>query len=606
MVAPANSMQSDNRKGQKEVSLPLLADSVEETLHAERERMMKEAGLRVGPVSHFKRPKEQSFTKSERGNVTIWLGGLTLRHEQLIVAGLEGLGYKVGLIPTPVKADFQAGKEFGNNGQCNPTYFTVGALVNHLKRMRDEEGIPLEKILSDHLFITAGACGPCRFGMYEAEYRLALRNSGFDGFRVMLFQQQGGLDQAAVEAGLEFNLNFFLSLLNAMFMGDILNEVAYQMRPYEVEPGKTNEVLQKCMDLCRNAVKSKNYDEVNSGILSTLLSKIAPVKTPADAAKFLDQLKGTYYADVFEKCRQLIEDEIEVDFLRPKPIVKVTGEFWAQTTEGDGNFRMFPFLEGEGAEVLVEPVATWICYMLHQAGLKANDRKGLREDGTTIPKWDVKAWLASELETRKQVFVLNLAEKIIIHEYNKLRESIGGTVHELAPQLELTRSGHPYYNSRAGGGEGHLEVAKNIYYSSKDLAHMVLSLKPFGCMPSTQSDGAQAAVTSHFKEMIYIPIETSGEGDINAHSRVQMALGEAKLKCKDEFKRAVEATGYNLDQIREFVSLPENRALRRPLQHVTHHKGFIGKAANFVLHVGEIMKSAGIGANVSRRELVGV
>ena len=98
-------------------------------------------------------------------------------------------------------------------------------------------------------------------------------------------------------------------------------------------------------------------------------------------------------------------------------------------------------------------------------------------------------------------------------------------------------SAHPFYNSRAGGGEGHLEVAKNIYYSNKDLAHMVLSLKPFGCMPSTQSDGAQSAVVNHYKDMIYLPIETSGEGEINAHSRVQMALGEAKVKAKRGVRR---------------------------------------------------------------------
>ncbi len=46
------------------------------------------------------------------------------------------------------------------------------------------------------MFLTAGACGPCRFGMYVTEYRKALRDAGFDGFRVMLFQQQGGLKQA--------------------------------------------------------------------------------------------------------------------------------------------------------------------------------------------------------------------------------------------------------------------------------------------------------------------------------------------------------------------------------------------------------------------------
>jgi hypothetical protein len=242
--------------------------------------------------------------------------------------------------------------------------------------------------------------------------------------------------------------------------------------------------------------------------------------------------------------------------------------------------------------------------MLHQAGLKAGDRQGLHKDGSTTPKWNLKARLSDEIAIRKKLFTFDIAERIIKHEYNKLREALGGTAHELANQLELSRAGHPYYNSRAGGGEGHLEVAKNIYYSNKDMAHMVLSLKPFGCMPSTQSDGAQAAVTSHFKDMIYIPIETSGEGDVNAHSRVQMALGEAKTKCKEEFKRAVASTGYTLEQIREFVALPENSELRRPLQHVTHHKGVVSKAANFVMDVAEKMREAGVVSGQRQSELV--
>jgi predicted nucleotide-binding protein (sugar kinase/HSP70/actin superfamily) len=40
-----------------------------------------------------------------------------------------------------------------------------------------------------------------------------------------------------------------------------------------------------------------------------------------------------------------------------KPVINITGEFWAQTTEGDGNFNMFAFMEKEGAQVLVEPIA---------------------------------------------------------------------------------------------------------------------------------------------------------------------------------------------------------------------------------------------------------
>lgn len=600
MVAP--SPQSLESQTPKSVSLPVVGEpDVGRMIEQERQRLVAELGLDGhGSARHFKKPGERNFTKAERGHTTIWFGGLTLRHEELLLSALEGLGYKAGIIPTPIKADFQAGKEYGNNGQCNPTYFTVGALVNHLKRMRDEQHLPVEDILNNHVFITAGSCGPCRFGMYEAEYRLALRNSGFEGFRVLLFQQGGGLDQAAVEAGMEFNLNFFLSLINAIFLGDLLNEVAYQVRPYEVVPGKTAEVFRRCVEMCQTALRSKNYDEIQSGALASILSKVAPVKSPAEAAKFLDQLRGTYYADVLAKCREMIDREVEVDYTRPKPIVKVTGEFWAQTTEGDGNFRMFSFLEGEGAEVLVEPVATWIAYMLHQAEKSARDRKGIRDDGTSVSMANPMEWLRQETAFRKKMFTFSLADKIISREYDRLRDALGGTAHELVDQHELTRVGHPYYNSRAGGGEGHLEVAKNIYYTNKSLAHMVLSLKPFGCMPSTQSDGAQAAVVSHFKDMIYIPIETSGEGDINAYSRVQMALGEAKNRCKEEFVRCVAETGYTIEQIREFVGREQNRDLRQPLRHITHREGIVGKAANFILDVAERMREAGIAKAESR------
>ena len=121
---------------------------------------------------------------------------------------------------------------------------------------------------------------------------------------------------------------------------------------------------------------------------------------------------------------------------------------------------------------------------------------------------------------------------------------------------------------------------------------MVLALKPFGCMPSSQSDGVQSAVINKFKDMVFLPIETSGEGEVNAHSRVQMALGEAKVKCKNEFKRVVAETGYTIDQIREYVA--DHRELRRPLQHFPHRKGVIGRAANFVMHVAELMKKESV------------
>jgi hypothetical protein len=170
---------------------------------------------------------------------------------------------------------------------------------------------------------------------------------------------------------------------------------------------------------------------------------------------------------------------------------------------------------------------------------------------------------------------------------------------------ELASLAQPYYHRFARGGEGHLEVAKNIYYTVHKKAHMVLSLKPFGCMPSSQSDGVQSAVMNHFKDMIYLPVETSGEGEVNAHSRVQMALGEAKAKAKAEFQQALESTGKRLEDIRAYVA--EHPELRRPFYSVPHRHGVTGTAANFVLHVNDLMDGRarrlvrGVTSRVARR-----
>ena len=205
------------------------------------------------------------------------------------------------------------------------------------------------------------------------------------------------------------------------------------------------------------------------------------------------------------------------------------------------------------------------------------------------PVWKVGSRAKIEINYRQKVAKLKLAEAIFKNEYHKIVAALGGIAHHLADQYELQRLGHPFYNSRAGGGEGHLEVAKNIYYLNKDLAHMVLSLKPFGCMPSTQSDGAQSAVVSTYKDMIFIPVETSGEGDVNAHSRVQMALGEAKVRAKNEIKRVLDETGTTLDDVRAFVQ--DHPEMQQAMYKYGHHKGVVGVAANFVLHAAERMKA---------------
>jgi predicted nucleotide-binding protein (sugar kinase/HSP70/actin superfamily) len=551
-------------------------------LQAERARLSVQAGL--VQLQHFKKPTERSFRAEERDKVTILFGGLTWKHEKLIQAVFKGSGYKCEIVPTPNVAAFQAGKEYGNNGQCNPTYFTVGNLVQYLQGL-EKQGMSREDIIDRYVFFTAGSCGPCRFGMYEAEYRFALQNAGFDGFRVLLFQQQEGIKAASGEPGLKFTVDFGMGMLNALHAGDTLQDLIHQIRPYEINKGETDRVFERVGEQLATCLRERPPFEIlqrTKGRLNRYLSRPEKKKlkdTLNTLGKIHENLYGKPWLDTLESAREQM-NSIEVDRTRVRPIVKITGEFWAQTTEGDGNFNMFRFLEREGAQVMVEQIATWVAYLLYQAKFNALRRK-------EVEQYSGAKKFAAELKFRKKAMGLAVGEFMWEHFYHRVTRKLGGITHELAPQPELDALAAPFYNRFARGGEGHLEVGKNVYYTIHHLAHMVLALKPFGCMPSTQSDGAQSAVMNRYKDMIFLPIETSGEGEVNAHSRVQMALGEAKAKAKLEFEQCLQKAGKSLDEIRNYVE--EHPELKRPFYKVPHVEGVAGTAAQFVLHVSKRM-----------------
>src|SRR5215813_5600604 len=233
-----------------------IEQEIQRRLEGERVRLQASIAAQQ-PRTHFQRPVERPFTASERDRVTILFGGLTSKHEWLIKSAFQSAGYKVEVLPTPDVASFQIGKEFGNNGQCNPTYFTVGHLIKHLQHL-ESTGVPRQDIIDNYVFFTAGSCGPCRFGMYEAEYRLAVQNAGFDGFRVLLFQQTDGINAASGEAGLKFTVDFGLGALNALNFGDVMNDVANQIRPYEVNPGQTDKVFHESMTALSGAIRDRH------------------------------------------------------------------------------------------------------------------------------------------------------------------------------------------------------------------------------------------------------------------------------------------------------------------------------------------------------------
>ncbi|HVR62995.1 MAG TPA: 2-hydroxyglutaryl-CoA dehydratase [Polyangia bacterium] len=456
---------------------------------------------------------DPQFRASQRGTTTLLVSGLTAAHDYLVKGALSGLGYKVEVIDMPDNEALRYGKEFGNRGQCNPTYFTVGNLVKFLtERAQREQRTPAE-IVDSYVFLTAGACGPCRFGMYATEYRKALRDAGFDGFRVMLFQQKGGLKQATgEEAGLAMNPGFFMGILKAIIAGDVINGMGYRLRPFEVEAGATDAVIEQ--------TKKYVYDALVEGrsVLAALL-------------------RGRR---AFAK--------IALDWTRPAPRVSIIGEFWAMTTEGDGNYHLQRFLESEGAECDIQFVTNWLLFMLWEGRYDTKLRaelRGIDDARKGLKNVNIGKKLAG-------LFVADLAIRAAFHTFGA---AIGYRGYHLPDMDEIAETAHKYYDNNVRGGEGHMEVGKFILNVLHNKAHMTLSVKPFGCMPSSGvSDGVQSLITGIYPQSIFCAIETSGDGKVNVQSRVQMFLFKARLAAQKEYQELLGKLGVSAESVNAFFA----------------------------------------------------
>jgi len=533
------------------------------------------------------RPIELPFLAEERDYVTILFGGLTWKHERLIEGLLAGAGYRCKALPETDRAAHELGKEYCASGLCNPVYFTAGNLIRYLRQL-EAAGLSRGEIVKRYVYFTAACGGPCRFGMYESEFRAALSAAGFDGFRVLTFSQDKGIHATTGHTGLQFSFNFGMNAMHSFVLGDLLNGVQHHLRPFEVQVGATDRVVGQMAEAIAEHFRSEPAFELEEHLPAFLHpNKESPwYFVPNRLVKAWSHLYGNALTTILPTAANGLRS-VEVDWLRVKPVVKVIGEFWAQMTESDGNFRMLEFLENEGAEVSIEPISTWVLYMLHQKKARAAFRQQMA--AYTSPWTAPKQAIASRAVGLGNRVAFTLGAKIYLHHFRRLAKLLGVPGQILAPQQALSELATPYYNTFLRGGEGHLEVAKTLYYTRHKVCHLVLALKPFGCLPSVQSDAVQASLVERFPEVSFLPVETSADGEIHAYSRVQMALSEARAKASTEFECALSHAHHSLDDIRDFVA--ERPLMRHALYPIPRHPGVASTAANFLLHADGLMSA---------------
>jgi predicted nucleotide-binding protein (sugar kinase/HSP70/actin superfamily) len=494
-------------------------------------------------TEHYRAYSPKPFTRAERESVTVVFGGLHWRIERVIQAVLENGGNRAQVLPVATKEDLLTGREVADIGQCCPTSFTTGNLVNFVKRKSQEHGA--EDVAKRYVYLTAGACGACRFGQYHQSYELGLRNSGLEAFRMFLLAQDQ-LDQKSVMGdGLDLNLPMTLGCLWGIFCTDLVQDLEYQVRPYEVVPGRTDDAVKESVEylyeIFRHRPRRDSWRSVTWHLTTSYFTRA------------LREIHRKFAA-------------VEVDRLRVKPTVKITGEFYLQTVEGDPNYNIHRWLEAEGAQVYPAAIAVWMDYLLRLGLQRFEDYSGI------------------ERGARLKLGAGRVVQAIYRWNYNRLRRAMGNLPNELPSQFELRRLAAPYFHSRLDGGEGDMLVGKALWAHHKKKAHMICELSPYSCMPNTMSIGAMAGVIGKHPDLLYAPLEIKGDAEVHALSRCQMILTEAKKRAQREFDEALERTELPVDRVR--AHLDAHPEMKRATYHVPHG-GAAGTAANLVYHVAK-------------------
>jgi predicted nucleotide-binding protein (sugar kinase/HSP70/actin superfamily) len=494
---------------------------------------------------HYRAYQPKPLTKQEIDSVEILFGGLHGRAERVLQGLFENLGYQARPLPTATKADLLFGRELADIGQCCPTSFTTGNLANFLRE--EAEKIGKEQVTRNFAYITAGSCGACRFGQYHQSYELALRNIGLEDFRLFLIDQNRMNQGPAAGGGLEINMPLTLGGVWAILCTDVLQSLEYQVRPYEIEHGATERTVERSVDYLYEVFRRR----------------------PQRGKKWSSlvwHLSTDYFVDALREVRKNF-DAIEVDRLQCKPVVKITGEFYLQTVEGDPNYNIHSWLEQEGAEVYPASIAVWLDYWMRFYVQNFEDYRGIdRYAGAKIK-------------------AIKALQKVFHWTYNRMRGALGNIPHEMPDQYELRRLAAPYFHHRLSGGEGDMLVGKALWAHLNKKAHMICELSPYACMPNTMSVGAMAGVVGKHPDLLYAPIEVKGDAEVHALSRCQMILTEAKKRAVREYVEAMQHSGLTPEDAKRL--LDANPHMKRATYRVPP-QGAAGTAANLLLHLARM------------------
>ena len=209
--------------------------------------------------------------------------------------------------------------------------------------------------------------------------------------------------------------------------------------------------------------------------------------------------------------------------LRPREAlgrIVLIGEPWSLHVAGDAQAHVARLLGDAGIEVEAPPLALWLAYRLWEQ---------------SRPAWGVGPAATVDLcATREHLRWLTSG-------FAQACRALDLTS-ELPCVEALAELARPYLPACSRGGYGHVEVGLAARARAERRAHAVISVKSFGCIPSSGiSDAIVPAVLGD--ALGFLALEVSEDGVATRESRLMLQVGMAHERARAELALAQARAG---------------------------------------------------------------
>jgi len=406
------------------------------------------------------------FTKQMKKDYTLLLPQMLPIHFAIIKEVFTNNGFKAELLTNEGPSVIQEGLKYVHNDMCYPAQLVIGQMLDAINSGKyDKHKIAL---------IITQTGGGCRASNYIFLLRKALERANMA--YVPVISLSFGLEK---NPGFKLTNRIILQGFAGIVYGDLLSLLSNQTRPYEINKGETNELVQKWIHILSDKFKN-NKGYIGYAMKNNLI--------------------------------RIAKDFNNIELNNEKKIkVGIVGEIFIKFAPL-GNNHLQDFLEEQGCEVMVPSLLGFFLYGMENAKYDKQYYGGFKR----IMSYPLKKIGLNIVETFENMTYKNV---------NKVTQKF------------ILPKGFAHMKSLCNGiidhgvkmGEGWLLTSEMLELSELGYKNIICA-QPFGCLPNhIAGKGMIRSVSERAKDTNIVPIDYDPSAtSVNQENRIKLMLSIAK------------------------------------------------------------------------------